>query len=265
MHDGTLYLERRQPGQFMPSLVLHSRTVRNDLTKGPRIPIIEAGILGMALALSLGGSLHCIGMCGGFAVLANAGARRVGFNMRFAAYILGKTLAYALLGAVLGLLGARIGAIKEGASVLAWLAGLAMIGVGGHLLGWPGLSRIHLPAASAGFVSRFALLVKKDSVLARLAMGVLNGWLPCGLVYAALAMSLSTGSFSGAVLFMTVFGLGTVPSLWVAAQLSAAIPGRRKARLSALSGWLVVLFGVYTILRGSGLMTLLMGGGHAMG
>lgn len=219
----------------------------------------------MALALSLGGSLHCIGMCGGFAVLANTGARRVGFNLRFAAYVLGKTIAYAILGAMLGLLGAQIGAIREGASVLAWLAGIAMIMVGGHLLGWPGLARLNPPAASTGFVSRFARLLKKDSAASRLAMGVLNGWLPCGLVYAALAMSLATGSMSGAALFMTVFGLGTIPSLWVAAQLSAVIPPAWKARLSSLSGWLVVLFGVYTILRGTGLMALLMGGGHAMG
>jgi len=226
---------------------------------------MEAGAFGMALALSLGGSLHCMGMCGGFAVLANAGARHVGFNLRFAAYVLGKTIAYALLGAIIGLVGAQIGAIKEGASVLAWLAGIAMIIVGGHLLGWPGLSWLNPPAASSGFVARFAQILKKDSVYGRLAMGLLNGWLPCGLVYAALAMSLSTGSPSGAALFMTVFGLGTIPSLWVAAQISAVIPPTWKARLSSLSGWMVVLFGLYTILRGTGLMALIMGGGHAMG
>jgi len=61
MHDGTLYLDWRQPGRFMPSLDLHPRTVRNNLTKGPRIPIMEAGALGMALALSLGGSLRGMG------------------------------------------------------------------------------------------------------------------------------------------------------------------------------------------------------------
>lgn len=226
---------------------------------------MEAGALGMALALSLGGSLHCMGMCGGFAMLANAGARSVGFNARFAAYVLGKTVAYALLGAVVGLLGAQIGAIREGAAVLAWLAGSAMIVVGGHLLGWPGLSRLNPPTASRGFVTRFSALLKKDSVAARLAIGILNGWLPCGLVYAALAMSLSTGSLSGAALFMTMFGLGTMPSLWMAAQMSAVLPPAWRVRLSAVSGWLVVLFGIYTILRGTGLMALLMRGGHSMG
>ncbi len=228
--------------------------------------MMEGASLGMALALSLGGSLHCIGMCGGFAVLANTGAARVGLNARFLAYVVGKTTAYAAIGLAIGVLGAQIGSIKGGASVLAWLAGIAMIIVGGHLLGWPGFARFNPPAASGGFVSRFAKLLKRDSLAARSGMGFLNGLLPCGLVYAALAMALSMGSASGSATFMVVFGLGTIPSLWVAAQLTAVIPPAWKSRLSSLSGWLVVLFGVYTILRGTGLMALIMGGGsHTMG
>lgn len=239
------------PGKHVESVHLYSN--------------MQASTIGMALALSLGGSLHCIGMCGGFAVLANSGARRIGLNARFAAYAFGKTLSYVILGAGIGLIGAQIGSLKEGASVLAWLAGLSMIVVGGHLLGWPGFSRLNPPAASSGFISRFASLLKKDSVFSRLAMGVLNGWLPCGLVYAALAMALSSGSVKEAALFMAVFGLGTIPSLWVAAQLSAVMPPSWRSRLSRASGWLVVAFGLFTILRGTGVMALLMGSGHTMG
>lgn len=226
---------------------------------------MEMGVLAMALALSLGGSLHCIGMCGGFAVLANVGASRVGLNLRFVAYVLGKTLSYAALGLIIGLIGSQVGSLKGGASVLAWLAGLAMVVVGGHLLGWKGLARLNPPAASSGFVSRFATLLKKDSWVSRLGMGILNGLLPCGLVYAALAMALAAGDAMQSAAFMTVFGLGTIPSLWVAAQVTAVLTPTMKARLSRISGWLVVLFGVYTILRGTGIMALLMGGGHSMG
>lgn len=225
---------------------------------------MQADMVVMALALSLGGSLHCMGMCGGFALLANAGTERVGISSRFAAYAGGKTISYAVLGLIVGFVGAQVGAIREGGVVLAWLAGLAMIVVGGHLLGWPGLSRLNPPAASSGFVSRFARLLKKDSVASRWGMGLLNGLLPCGLVYAALAMALGAGNPIEAALFMTVFGLGTIPSLWVAAQVTAVLSAAAKARLASVSGWLVVLFGIYTILRGSGLMKVLMGGGHAM-
>ena len=221
---------------------------------------MDGSFLWMALALSVGGSLHCIGMCGGFAVLANAGARRVGFNARFMAYVAGKTLSYAILGASIGWLGAQVGAWRQGGAVLAWLAGLAMIAVAGHLLGWPGFSKLNPPAASRGFVSRFAALLKKDSISARFAMGMMNGWLPCGLVYAAVAMAMTAGSVPRSVLFMAVFGLGTIPSLWVAAQLTAVLPVKWRASLSTLSGWLVALFGIYTILRGTGLMAMVMGG-----
>lgn len=225
---------------------------------------MQMDVIAMALALSVGGSLHCMGMCGGFAVLANTGAKRVGFNGRFVAYVAGKTVSYALLGLLVGLVGAQIGAIREGASVLAWVAGLAMILVGGHLLGWPGLARLNPPAASSGFVSRFASLLKKDGLASRMGMGLLNGLLPCGLVYAALAMSLGTGDPLRSSAFMVVFGLGTIPSLWVAAQVTAVLSAQWKARLSRVSGWLVVLFGLYTIMRGTGLMALLMGAPHAM-
>lgn len=221
---------------------------------------MEGSFLWMALALSVGGSLHCIGMCGGFAVLANTGSSRVGITPRFMAYAFGKTLSYAILGASIGWLGTEVGAWKRGGAVLAWVAGLAMIAVAGHLLGWPGFSRLNTPAAARGFVSRFAALLKKDSIAARFGMGVMNGWLPCGLVYAAVAMAMTAGSVPRAVLFMTVFGLGTVPSLWVAAQLTAVLPVTWRVRMSRLSGWLVVLFGVYTILRGTGVMAMITGG-----
>lgn len=206
-----------------------------------------------------------MGMCGGFAVLANSGARRVGLNARFAAYVFGKTASYMVMGVGIGLVGSQIGAVKNGASVLAWMAGLALIGVGGHVLGWPGFARLGAPAASQGFISRFASLIKKDSMLARLGMGILNGWLPCGLVYAALAMGLSSGSTLEAGTFMAFFGLGTIPSLWIAAQLSAVLPAVWRSRLSRVSGWMVVLLGLFTILRGTGFLEAFMGAGHTMG
>lgn len=197
-------------------------------------------------------------------MLANTGAQRVGLNARFLCYVGGKTVSYALLGAMVGLVGAWIEVVQEGASILAWVAGIAMIMVGGHLLGWPGLALFDPPAASSGFVARFARMLKKDSVMSRLGMGLLNGLLPCGLVYAALAMALGRGSSVEAIGFMVVFGLGTIPSLWLAAQATAALSVSWRARLSQLSGWLVILFGVYTILRGTGLIAGIMGAGHAM-
>lgn len=105
-------------------------------------------------------------------MLANTGAQRVGLNARFLCYVGGKTVSYALLGAMVGLVGAWIEVVQEGASILAWVAGIAMIMVGGHLLGWPGLALFDPPAASSGFVARFARMLKKDSVMSRLGGGL---------------------------------------------------------------------------------------------
>ncbi|MDE2996267.1 MAG: sulfite exporter TauE/SafE family protein [Bacteroidota bacterium] len=68
----------------------------------------------MALALSLGGGLHCMGMCGGFAVLANAGLKRIGLNGRFVAYSIGKTLTYGILGVSVGWFRAQLSDWKTG-------------------------------------------------------------------------------------------------------------------------------------------------------
>lgn len=224
--------------------------------------MLDGMMWGMALGLSLGGSLHCMGMCGGFALMANAGAGKVGIRLPFVAYVAGKTMAYMLMGALAGSLGAALEVFRSGGMILAWLAGLAMVAVGGHLLGWRGFGWVTGPVASGGFVSRMANLIRKDSLPSRFAMGVLNGWLPCGLVYAALAMAMGHGNAVSSAAFMLVFGLGTIPSLWLAAQISGVVSPAWKQRLARLSGWLVVLFGLYTILRGSGLMQMMMS--HAM-
>lgn len=215
----------------------------------------------MALGLALGGSLHCMGMCGGFALMANAGAGKVGIRMPFLAYVTGKTVAYAIMGALAGTVGAAFGAFRSGGMVLAVMAGLAMVAVGGHLLGWRGLGWVSGPVASGGFVSRMAALIRKDGLASRFGMGLLNGWLPCGLVYAALAMAMGQGNPASSAAFMAVFGMGTVPSLWVAAQLTGLVSPSWKQRLARFSGWLVVLFGLYTILRGTGIMGMMS---HAM-
>ena len=224
--------------------------------------IMDGTMWGMALGLSLGGSLHCMGMCGGFALMANAGAGRVGLRPPFVAYATGKTAAYALMGLLAGSVGSALTMFRSGGMILAWVAGLAMVAVGGHLLGWRGFGWISGPVVSGSFVSRMAALIKRDNLTARFGMGVLNGWLPCGLVYAALAMAAGHGNAAGSAAFMAVFGMGTIPSLWLAAQITGAVSALWKARLARLSGWMVVLFGLYTILRGSGLMSLMIS--HSM-
>jgi len=194
--------------------------------------------------------------------MANRSADRVGLNSRFLIYVAGKTISYAVLGGVLGVLGSALVSVRLGSAILAVSAGLIMILLGLQLAGVSGLGWLKGPAASGPFVSRMADAVRSDSLRSRFLMGVMNGLLPCGLVYAALTMSLSTGSVVSAASFMAVFGVGTIPALWVAAQLMATVSIGTRVRLTKASGWLVVLFGAYTVFRG--IQAWMMPAGHSM-
>lgn len=204
------------------------------------------GSLLMAAGMALAGALHCAGMCGGFAMLAG---RTNG--LAFPVYAAGKTVTYVLAGVVAGGLGhALVAVAAPGGRVLAVVAGLVMVGVALQLGGWVAFERLFMPEAMAGVVTRLQQLVHKRGVWAMFAMGLVNGLLPCGLLYAAVGGAAATGSWWHGGLFMTVFGLGTIPSLWMAGRLMRWLgPGRRvwAARAGAI---LLILFGLVTIMRG---------------
>jgi len=163
-------------------------------------------IAGLAAALAAGlvGSLHCIGMCGGFAILCG---RRVPDTALWHA---GRLTTYATLGALAGAFGAMV----PGPS---WLA--AVISVG--LMVW-------FSAALAGLVPEPRLVIPglrrlgsamagNPSLITRYGFGVVNGLLPCGLVYAALAVPVAIANPAWGALAMVAFGIGTVPTLSVVA------------------------------------------------
>jgi sulfite exporter TauE/SafE len=162
------------------------------------------GLLAAAAIAGLVGSPHCIGMCGGFAILCG---RRIPDT---AIWHIGRITSYAGLGALAG----AFGSLVPGPSWAAAVVSLA-------LMAW-------FSAALAGFVAEPRLVIpglKKlgskmagdPGLLARYSFGLVNGLLPCGLVYAALAVPVATGSPEWGALAMVAFGLGTIPSLSVIA------------------------------------------------
>lgn len=162
-----------------------------------------------ALALGFLGSAHCAAMCGGF---ARTGAGSV------AALHGGRIASYAVAGALVG---------AAGGAPAAWIADPALRFAGFALacsvLFATGLrmggfaQRIRSPALSAGFgrvASAAARRIGPPSTAPRRFMlGVLWGWAPCGLVYAALPLALVSGSAGAGALAMASFGLGTIPAL----------------------------------------------------
>lgn len=192
-----------------------------------------SGALLGAGAAALIGAPHCAGMCGGFAA---ASAPR---PTDLAAWTAGRVLTYTALGALAGGAGAALpgpGWIAQAVSavLLVWFAG--------RLAGlFPSLP---LPA---GRLTRLGgRLLRQPGLAARFGFGVVNGLLPCGLVYAALALPVASGSAARGALAMAVFGLGTAPGLalgaWGIGRLVSARPWGRKAL-----ALLVLLSGAWAI------------------
>ena len=209
-------------------------------------------LLALFLVGLLGGT-HCVGMCGGI-----VGALSVGGPARFPlhlAYNLGRILSYTLAGALVGALGSASLALAGQLTqriALYLAANLMLIALGFYLMGvtralafteragqnlWKHiqpLTRRFLPARSVGQA---------------LPLGMLWGWLPCGLVYSALATALAAGSASQGALLMLAFGLGTLPNLLLAGLLLVRL--RHLVQLAAVrlaAGLLVTAFGIWGLL-----------------
>jgi sulfite exporter TauE/SafE len=210
--------------------------------------------------MGLLGSPHCAVMCGGVVAMTCAALPLTGPGGRHhrAAYILaynaGRIASYMAAGAIAGAIGAGLssfGGVAEAQLALRLAAGAMMVAVGLYVagvaraLGWleragEPLWRRIAPAARR--------LVPVRSPLAALALGVLWGWLPCGLVYAALAASVTSGSAAGGAATMAAFGLGTLPALVTMGSAAALVTRAARRRwVRAGAGLLLVAFGVVQV------------------
>lgn len=205
--------------------------------------------------LGLFGGLHCIGMCGGIvSALAGsgAGARSGGGNIAAQLlYSAGRISSYAVAGAAAGGLGLSLFTLlgADAARALRIAAGAFLIAAGLYLAGWWfGLARIerlgaHLWRHIAPLSGRLQPL---DSAWKRFAAGAVWGFLPCGLVYAALAGAGASGGAVNGAAMMTAFGIGTLPALLAAGTASRALQSGIRTR--RLAGGVLVIFGLWTII-----------------
>jgi uncharacterized protein len=204
-----------------------------------------------ALTLGLVGSLHCAGMCGPL-VLALPSAGRTGLSLLAGrvAYALGRIATYCALGVIFGLVGRSL--------VLAGIQRWTSIGLGALLLVglftsrklalWRPLTRLveRLKSAMAG-------LLRRRSLAALALLGLLNGLLPCGLVYVAGAGATATGGILSGAQYMAVFGLGTAPLLIAISLFGRLLPLPVRLRLRGAIPVSVFLLAALLILRGMAL------------
>jgi len=202
------------------------------------------------------GSMHCIGMCGGLVTTLGM-ARPTVWWTGLAAYQAGRVSTYVLLGLLTGLAGAvltKIAWIDSAQNVLAVLAGMMMVTFGVHLAGWMAdpfqrmLTRLSLLSGLSKWIQ--AAAVSRQPV-SWYIVGLFNGLLPCGLVYAALAMALSSGETPQAGLIMLAFGLGTVPAMMFVPLLMRRLAPRMRGGILKVAGVALILLGLLTVVRGA--------------
>jgi sulfite exporter TauE/SafE len=216
------------------------------------IALLVAGLLG---------SLHCVGMCGGFVLaLSLPGGGKARQAARLATFLLGKACTYVLLGVVAGTVGAAIvrsGVFGAAQAVLAVVAGVLLAWAGLQIAGvvreLP-LGGLFGPDTAYGRAARS--LVSARHPAAPFVMGALTGLLPCPLVYAFLAAALAAGGVLAATTTMAVLGLASMPALAAVAAVGAVVSPLARRRIVRVSGVVVVLLGVVTFLRGVGLTAL---------
>jgi sulfite exporter TauE/SafE len=215
-------------------------------------------ILAIVTAAFLGSFGHCLGMCGGI-VIAYSSAKidknwsKAHEIIAHLLYSFGRITTYVTLGAIFGAIGgvAKFNGYANG--ILTIVAGVFMILAGLSLIGKVEfLTRIEHSFSRSGWYQRvFRYILRDKSLYSFYLLGLLNGLLPCGLVYFFAVEAASTGSPLWGAFVMLIFGLSTVPALLGLGLFTGlfAKSGLRKVMIN-LAALVVVLYGLYTVYRG---------------
>jgi uncharacterized protein len=222
----------------------------------------------LAFGLGLLSTFHCVAMCGGLvtALALKQPSGAVNRWQRALTYHLGRVFSYSLAGALAGGLAGEAGGLlgpKIGHPTLQVLAGVVVIGSGLAVLGrLPGLSV--LQRAGLAFWRRLQPLgfnlLPSPRLTDAFVVGMIWGWLPCGLVYSMLAVSVAQAAVWPGLLVMLGFGLGTVPGLLALSLGLGRLQRLQGARhLRDLGGVLLIAYGIALIYHG---LPLHLTGGH---
>jgi len=215
---------------------------------------VSTELIGSAFVMGLAGSLHCIGMCGPLAlslpVSHNNSLSRISGGLM---YNSGRILSYASMGLLFGSLGNLIIATK-------WQSGLS-IALGVIILLYLLIPKKYFHFSTTSTLSKpFMLLRQQLSKLFQsrklsslFFIGVLNGFLPCGLVYLALTSSVISASPMNGSMFMLFFGLGTFPMMFATVLMGNYLNQSIRSKIHKAVPVLLFFMAVLLILRGMNL------------
>ncbi|MFJ1434556.1 sulfite exporter TauE/SafE family protein [Capnocytophaga canimorsus] len=208
-----------------------------------------------AFILGFLGSFHCVGMCGPLTLLLPLHHKHPLIKaLQIVAYHLGKALTYTTLGLVFGLLGKGL-FIRDYQQTFSILVGILMILIVILPLFKIKLSFFDKPIYL--WVGKIKHSLGKElrnkSAFSTFTIGLFNGFLPCGLVYMALFGALAQDTLPQTLLYMFVFGLGTVPLLTVAIYLGNFLSNKTKRYVQKSVPVFIIIMGILFILRGAGI------------
>ncbi len=213
---------------------------------------MEIALIVSALILGLGSGFHCIGMCGPIALsMGLTKQQALNFHLQNTTYNIGRIVTYAFLGAVLGIVG----------------EGFNVAGIQQYLTGGVGILLIVMALFSFGgknfaskipFLSKFLLSIKinlgkylqKPGYSSRFITGILNGFLPCGMVYMALTASLAAGGVWQGAAFMVLFGLGTFPFMFAVVFFGNMMNTAFRIKVLKIIPVMMIILGGLFVLRG---------------
>jgi sulfite exporter TauE/SafE len=207
--------------------------------------------VGAALILGFAGSLHCIGMCGPLVMAVHSAKSNGNWWYKKSLYHLGRISVYSIFGIIAGSIGQSFTAF----GMQRWLsiaAGLAMM----IFLAWPvGMKSIKSkPLQIVGWLkTKFSSLIQRQSTLSHLALGVLNGLLPCGLVYVAMAATIALSGIWKSALFMALFGLATTPALFAAGSILKIMSQKLRVKSYRAVQVSLIAISMLLIVRGANL------------
>lgn len=209
-------------------------------------------MLWTAFMIGLGGSLHCVGMCGPIAL---ALPQQAGNQWLAAAnvliYNLGRVFTYILLGFIIGTIGKGIfiagiqGYFSIALGILLLLVALFSINIEKKIVALYPIQRLQRWVGK-----NLGYLLKQNSRFGLFSIGVLNGLLPCGLVYMAIIGALTTGNIWSSGLYMGLFGAGTIPLMMATALAGQFITINWRNRIRRLFPLFLIAFAILFLVRG---------------
>lgn len=208
-----------------------------------------------AFFVGLFGSMHCIGMCGPIAIaLPVPDSSKISFFEGRILYNIGRVVSYTILGLIFGLVGGRVALAGAQQTVSIVLGVIIIIAIllpqkyKNYFIQHRTVQWIVVPIKT-----KIGILFIKGTFTAMFLIGVLNGFLPCGLVYMALAVAVASGDVISGTAVMILFGFGTIPAMFAASVFGKYINIGIRTKLRKATPYLAIVLSIIFIMRGMNL------------